>query len=114
MSEGGAVDAWNKSGAPSNSLETSQFRSVSPAFRVQSGDVRPLGLLRSFEIFLDLWKLFDSTKAITRVFDAAGDHAKMMEDSFFVLSAHVRCQELQSHRNIRLAGDLQSMLHRSM
>lgn len=52
VSEGGAVDAWNKS--------------VCPAFQVRSGD------------------------AITRVFDAAGDHAKMME-------------ELQSHRNIRLA-----------
>ncbi|CAK8991653.1 Synaptic vesicle 2-related protein [Durusdinium trenchii] len=52
VSEGGAVDAWNKS--------------VCAAFHVRSGD------------------------AITRVFDAAGDHAKMME-------------VLQSHRNIRLA-----------
>ncbi|CAJ1375055.1 unnamed protein product [Effrenium voratum] len=52
VSEGGAVDAWNKS--------------VCPAFQVRSGD------------------------AITRVFDAHGDHAKMME-------------ELQSRRNIRLA-----------
>ncbi|CAE7240097.1 svop [Symbiodinium pilosum] len=52
VSEGGAVDAWNKS--------------VCSAFQVRSGD------------------------AITRVFNAVGDHAKMME-------------ELQSHRNIRLA-----------
>eukprot|EP00434_Breviolum_minutum_P008948 symbB.v1.2.007884.t2/scaffold489.1/size197246/2 len=54
VSEGGAVDAWNKSEEP-------------PAFQVRlRGD------------------------AIARVFDAAGDHANLME-------------ELQSHPNIQLA-----------
>eukprot|EP00434_Breviolum_minutum_P035112 symbB.v1.2.031082.t2/scaffold3512.1/size84356/3 len=42
VSQGGAVDTWNKS--------------VCPSFQIRSGD------------------------AITRVFDAAGDHAKLMED----------------------------------